>query len=103
MWGEKLGKWGYFEFVPPLVKSASALASEPLLPPTGMFSKFLHSLSASDWTSHATVDKFEPQIEARSNASGLTRYQASEPSSCKRRIKFLACAESGRSTRTMLP
>jgi hypothetical protein len=25
-----------------------------------------------DWTSHATIDKLEPQIEARSNASGLT-------------------------------
>ena len=25
-----------------------------------------------NWTSHATVDKLEPQIEARSNASGLT-------------------------------
>ena len=24
------------------------------------------------WTSHARVDKLEPQIEARSNASGLT-------------------------------
>jgi dTDP-4-amino-4,6-dideoxygalactose transaminase len=24
------------------------------------------------WTSHATIDKLEPQIEARSNASGLT-------------------------------
>ena len=26
----------------------------------------------SYWTSHATVDKLKPQIEARSNASGLT-------------------------------
>ena len=25
-----------------------------------------------EWTSHATIDKLEPQIEARSNASGLT-------------------------------
>jgi TPR repeat protein len=25
-----------------------------------------------DWTSHGAVDKLEPQIEARSNASGLT-------------------------------
>ena len=27
---------------------------------------------AMEWTSHATIDKLEPQIEARSNASGLT-------------------------------
>ena len=27
---------------------------------------------SSDWTSHTTVDKLKPQIEARSNASGLT-------------------------------
>jgi hypothetical protein len=25
-----------------------------------------------NWTSHTTVDKLKPQIEARSNASGLT-------------------------------
>ena len=29
-------------------------------------------LSKEWWTSHATVDKLKPQIEARSNASGLT-------------------------------
>ena len=27
---------------------------------------------ATNWTSHATVDKLKPQFEARSNTSGLT-------------------------------
>jgi hypothetical protein len=30
------------------------------------------SLFIEFWTYHATIDKLEPQIEARSNASGLT-------------------------------
>jgi hypothetical protein len=43
---------------------------------TLMVTKVFDNASAmsfyATWTSHATIDKLEPQIEARSNASGLT-------------------------------